>query len=134
MIAHSESYKPTDDSSTNRGIIVMCQGSSIETITNTNIGRRSRHFIREREYATIEQDNVVPVTEPRQSISEFSRYLANGILVTADADIAAVYVGTVHPANYLQGILHWHGLPARWKIQRLHEMWFDGGIPLITTV
>jgi len=43
----------------------------------------------------------------------------------------AAYVGTVNAADYIECFLHWHGRPARWKIQRLHEMWFDGGIPLV---
>ncbi|MDH3623528.1 MAG: nitroreductase family deazaflavin-dependent oxidoreductase [Myxococcales bacterium] len=42
-----------------------------------------------------------------------------------------VYVGTVNGADYLECILHWRGLPRRWKIQKLHEMWFEGGIPLV---
>jgi deazaflavin-dependent oxidoreductase (nitroreductase family) len=43
----------------------------------------------------------------------------------------AVYVGTVNAADYIECFLHWRGRPARWKIQRLHTMWFDGGIPLV---
>jgi deazaflavin-dependent oxidoreductase (nitroreductase family) len=43
----------------------------------------------------------------------------------------AAYVGTVNLADYVECFLHWHGRPARWKIQRLHEMWFEGGIPLV---
>jgi deazaflavin-dependent oxidoreductase (nitroreductase family) len=43
----------------------------------------------------------------------------------------AAYVGTVNGADYIECFLHWHGRPARWKIQRLHEMWFEGGIPLV---
>jgi len=42
----------------------------------------------------------------------------------------AAYVGTVNRADYLECILHWRGLPRRWKIQQLHEMWFDGGTPI----
>ena len=42
----------------------------------------------------------------------------------------AVYVDTVNVADYIECFLHWRGLPARWKIQRLHETWFDGGIPI----
>ena len=41
------------------------------------------------------------------------------------------YVGTVNAADYIECFLHWRGRPARWKIQRLHTMWFDGGIPLV---
>ena len=41
------------------------------------------------------------------------------------------YVGTVNFADYIECFLHWRGRPARWKIQRLHTMWFDGGIPLV---
>jgi deazaflavin-dependent oxidoreductase (nitroreductase family) len=48
-----------------------------------------------------------------------------------ERDVArAAYVGTVNAADYIECFLHWRGLPARWKIQRLHEMWFDGGIPI----
>ena len=43
----------------------------------------------------------------------------------------AVYVGTVNAADYIECFLHWHGVPARWKIQQLHTMWFDGGIPVV---
>jgi deazaflavin-dependent oxidoreductase (nitroreductase family) len=42
-----------------------------------------------------------------------------------------VYVGTVNVADYVECFLHWRGLPARWKIRRLHETWFDGGIPIV---
>ena len=42
----------------------------------------------------------------------------------------AAFVGTVNRADYLECILHWHGLPRRWKIQQLHAMWFDGGAPI----
>ena len=41
------------------------------------------------------------------------------------------YVGTVNFADYIECFLHWSGRPARWKIRRLHAMWFDGGIPLV---
>lgn len=43
----------------------------------------------------------------------------------------AAYVGSVNLADYIECFLHWRGHPARWKIQRLHEMWFDGGIPIV---
>jgi hypothetical protein len=43
----------------------------------------------------------------------------------------AAYVDSVNFADYVECFIHWHGRPARWKIQRLHEMWFDGGIPLV---
>jgi deazaflavin-dependent oxidoreductase (nitroreductase family) len=43
----------------------------------------------------------------------------------------AVYVGTVNGADYVECFLHWRGVPARWKIQRLHDMWFEGGIPIV---
>jgi deazaflavin-dependent oxidoreductase (nitroreductase family) len=43
----------------------------------------------------------------------------------------AVYVGAVNLADYVECLLHWRGRPARWKIQRLHEMWFEGGVPLV---
>ena len=42
----------------------------------------------------------------------------------------AVFVGTVNRVDYIECFIHWRGMPARWKIQRLHEMWFDGGIPV----
>lgn len=42
----------------------------------------------------------------------------------------AAYVGTVNLADYVECFLHWRGRPTRWKVQRLHEMWFDGGIPV----
>ena len=45
-----------------------------------------------------------------------------------------VYVGTVNGADYLECLLHWHGLPRRWKIQKLHEMWFEKGIPLVVNL
>ena len=45
-----------------------------------------------------------------------------------------VYVGTVNGADYLECLLHWHGLPRRWKIQKLHQMWFEGGIPLVVNL
>jgi deazaflavin-dependent oxidoreductase (nitroreductase family) len=47
------------------------------------------------------------------------------------AEARAAYVGTVNRADYIECFLHWRGRPARWKIQRLHAMWFDGGIPLV---
>ena len=43
----------------------------------------------------------------------------------------AAYVGSVNVADFVECFLHWHGRPLRWKIQRLHQMWFDGGIPLV---
>lgn len=43
----------------------------------------------------------------------------------------AVYVGTINAADYIECFLHWQGRPTRWKIQQLHEMWFDGGIPVV---
>src|SRR5262245_56013713 len=46
----------------------------------------------------------------------------------------AAYVGTVNVADYIERFLHWHGLPARWKIQRLHETWFEGGIPIVIDI
>lgn len=42
----------------------------------------------------------------------------------------AAYLGTVNRADYLECFLHWRGLPRRWKIEKLHEMWFDGGTPI----
>jgi deazaflavin-dependent oxidoreductase (nitroreductase family) len=43
----------------------------------------------------------------------------------------AAYVGTVNAADYIECFLHWRGRPARWKIQALHQMWFDGGIAIV---
>jgi deazaflavin-dependent oxidoreductase (nitroreductase family) len=43
----------------------------------------------------------------------------------------AAYVGTVKTSDYVECFLHWRGLPSREKIQRLHEMWFEGGVPLV---
>jgi deazaflavin-dependent oxidoreductase (nitroreductase family) len=43
----------------------------------------------------------------------------------------SAYVGTVNRADYIECLLHWRGVPSRSKIQRLHETWFDGGVPLV---
>jgi hypothetical protein len=37
----------------------------------------------------------------------------------------------VKTSDYIECFLHWRGLPNRNKIQRLHEMWFEGGVPLV---
>jgi deazaflavin-dependent oxidoreductase (nitroreductase family) len=42
-----------------------------------------------------------------------------------------VYVGSVNASDYVECFLHWSGLPNRKKIQRVHEMWFEGGVPLV---
>jgi deazaflavin-dependent oxidoreductase (nitroreductase family) len=47
------------------------------------------------------------------------------------AEARATYVGTVNWADYVECFLHWRGRPRKWKIQRLHQMWFDGGIPVV---
>jgi hypothetical protein len=41
----------------------------------------------------------------------------------------AAYVETVNADDYVECSLHRRGLPTRRKIQRLHGLWFDGGIP-----
>jgi deazaflavin-dependent oxidoreductase (nitroreductase family) len=62
------------------------------------------------------------------TLEGIARELGHG----AERDEAkAAYVGTVNFADYIECFLHWRGRPARWKIQRLHEMWFDGGVPLV---
>jgi deazaflavin-dependent oxidoreductase (nitroreductase family) len=43
----------------------------------------------------------------------------------------SAYVGTVNRADYFECFLHWSGIPTRSKIQRLHELWFEGGVPLV---
>jgi hypothetical protein len=47
------------------------------------------------------------------------------------SDARAASVGTVNWADYIECFLHWRGRPRKWKIQRLHQMWFDGGIPVV---
>jgi hypothetical protein len=41
------------------------------------------------------------------------------------------YTGTVNRADYVECFLHWRGRPTRQKIQELHRMWFEGGVPLV---
>lgn len=43
----------------------------------------------------------------------------------------AAYVGTVNAADYVECSLHWRGRPTRAKIQHLHEIWFEGGTPVM---
>ena len=49
-----------------------------------------------------------------------------------ERDVARdAYVQTVNADDYPECALHWRGRPTRRKIQRLHAMWFDHGVPVV---
>lgn len=119
-------------------------GMGVLTTVGRRSGRRRRHCVR----AIRTSDRVYLVAIPGQHAAWVSNLRANprvaleirGTTLEGNArelehgperDTArAVYVGTVNFADYIECFLHWRGRPARWKIQRLHGMWFDGGIPI----
>jgi deazaflavin-dependent oxidoreductase (nitroreductase family) len=47
------------------------------------------------------------------------------------ATAKAAYAETVFGGDYVECVIHWRGRPTREKIQRLHEMWFERGVPLV---
>jgi len=115
----------------------------------TTVGRRSGKQLRHCVRAIRSGDRIYLVAIPGNHTAWVSNLRANPRVVlqvrgTAlegnarelaqgpERDAArAAYVGTVNLADYIECFLHWRGRPARWKIQRLHSMWFDGGIPLV---
>lgn len=121
------------------------RGMGVLTTVGRRSGRPHRHCVR----AIRSADRVYLVSIPGRHAAWLSNLRANprvrleirGTMLAGtareladgpDRDAArAVYVGTVNAADYIECFLHWRGLPARWKIQRLHTMWFDGGIPVV---
>ena len=121
------------------------RGMGVLTTVGRRSGRRHRHCVR----AVRKGDRVHLVAIPGRHAAWVSNLRANprvwlqvrGTVLEGTARelppgpereaARAAYVGTVNAADYIECFLHWRGRPARWKIQRLHTMWFDGGIPLV---
>lgn len=123
----------------------VLRGMGVLTTTGRKTGKLRRHAVRairdgDRIYFVsipgshanwvhnIRDDPRVPIRLGGATLQGTARELVAG----PERDAARrAYTGTVNGADYLECFIHWGGLPRSWKIRKLHEMWFDGGIPLV---
>lgn len=126
----------------------LFSGMGVLTTTGRKTGKLGRHAVRairddDRVYLVsipgphanwvhnIRSDPRVQIRVGGETLHGTARELGQG---PEREEARRVYIGTVNRADYLECILHWSGLPRAWKIQKLHTMWFEGGIPLVIEV
>jgi deazaflavin-dependent oxidoreductase (nitroreductase family) len=122
----------------------LCRGMGVLTTTGRKSGKRRRHCVRVVATGSTAYVVAIPGTNaawlhniranPRVTL-ELKRQRLDGEAREMTGsheqhEARDAYVGTVNAADYIECFLHWRGRPTRAKIQRLHEIWFEGGTPI----